>query len=309
MNELVRMPGKAIAKPRKGSGLVTMNRALEDFAPALAISRRRRLQWEASICVIGIIGEPRSVDTAKKIHDGFLPALVEMDLAWQALWNVQSGHPAVDRATALSMLNVLFAAIGRRKTDEESAILLDAAADMLDPVNDVLDGIGGVEPINRHPLVLATAIKTLIATAKFTSCAELREAMAKVANSINNSVWHLEFMTERIHTADAMLFEKDRATWDAAYANVDSKMLLWMQEQLEMLGEGPSEDEDEDGNPEYPPSPRWLALEHLLKAKRVAAPPKPKRTAFIAAARAARKSGHTKRSKTTRQARAEAGRG
>jgi hypothetical protein len=150
-------------------------------------------------------------------------------------------------------------------------------------------------------LVLATAIKTLIATAKFTSCAELREAMAKVANSINNSAWHLEFMIERIHTADAMLFEKDRATWDAAYANVDSKGLLWMQEQLEMAGEGPSEDEDEDGNPEYPPSPRWLALERLLKAKRVAAPLKPKRSAFFAAARAARKRGHTKRSKTTRR--------
>jgi hypothetical protein len=129
MDALVKMPGKDVARSsRKGDGLVAMNQALEDFAPALAISKRYCLQWEASICTIGIIGEPRSVDTARKIHHGFLPALVEMDRTCKTLLDVMSGHPPVDRATALSMLNVLFAAIGKRKSDEESTLLLAAAA-------------------------------------------------------------------------------------------------------------------------------------------------------------------------------------
>src|SRR5262249_47366833 len=157
---------------------------------------------------IGVVGVPHKVDDAKKIHRGFLPALVEMDRACKVLAQVTSGQPPVDRATALSMLNVLFAAIGKRKSDEESTLLLAAASDMFNPVNDVLGCITGVEAINRHPLVLAIAIKQLIATAKFTSCAELREAMAKVAKSISIDVWHLEYMMNAIDRADDMLFEK-----------------------------------------------------------------------------------------------------
>jgi hypothetical protein len=297
MNALVKMPGKGLASSsRKGDGLVAMNQALEDFMPALAISNRYGRQWQASICTIGLVGEPRSVDTARKIHHGFLPVLVEMDQACEKLKDVVRGHPAVDRATALSMLNVLFAAIGKRKSDEESSLLLAAAADMFDPGNDVLGCITGVERINRHPLVLAIAIKQLIATAKFTSCAELREAMAKVANSIGISISHLEFVMEAIDRADAMLFEKDRAAWDAAYANGDSKVVLAMREWSELAGEGPSEDEDENGNPEFPPSPRWQALAALIEAKnaeqvKLAPPPERKRIA------AARKRGNVKRTR------------
>jgi hypothetical protein len=269
MGTLVKMPGKGVARPSssKGGGLDLMNQAIKHFAPALAISNRYSVRWQASICTIGIVGEPRSVETARKIHDGFLAAMAEMDRAYKTVHGIMSGHPEVDRASALSMLNVLFAAIGKRKSDDESIILLNAAADMFNPVNDVLGCITGVERINRHPLVLASAIKKLIATAKFTSCAELYKAMQSVEHFIGIQAWHLDFMIERIHTADAMLFEEDRAAWNEAYTNVDSKVVLLMREWSELMGEGPCEELDENGNPEYPPSPRWQALDDLVKAK------------------------------------------
>ena len=265
MGTLVKMPGKGVARPSssKGDGLMLMNQAIEHFAPALAISKRYSVQWQASICTIGAVDEPHSVETARKIHHGFLAASDEMDRACKTLRGIMSGHPEIDRASALLMLNVLFAAIGKRKSDEESIILLNAAADMFNPVNDVLGWITGVEQINRHPLVLASAIKKLIATAKFTSCAELCEAMAGVVKSISGSVCALDFMIERIHTADAMLFEEDRATWDETHARVDVAVERAMLCDLEDI-ESPYVDDD---GVSQPGSPRWLALDALVKAK------------------------------------------
>jgi hypothetical protein len=287
------MPKGALAKPSKGAAaLMVMNRAIEEVGPAIRVADRYRGQWEAAICVIGLVGEPRHVETARKIHNGFLAALPELKAAESRLFEIEVGRQQIDRVTALAMLNVLFAAIGKRKNDEESMILLAAAADMFNPVNDVLASAGlldpvidgsdefkSVKPINRHPAILAIAIKKLIATAKFTSCAELREAMADVQHVVGVKQWHLGFMTEAIDRADAMLFEKDRAAWDEIYANVDSKVVLAMREWSELAGEGPSEDEDENGNPEYSPSPRWQALDDLVKAKAAIPKSEPRREA------------------------------
>ena len=261
MGTLVKMPGKGVARPSSSRGLDLMNQAIEPFAPALAISKRYSVRWEASIGAIGLV----YTGHGREIPRDFLPAFVEMDRACDTLRGIKSGHPEVDRVSALSMLNVLFAAIGKRKSDEDSALLLAAAADMFNPANDVLGCITKVERINRHPLILASAIKKLIATAKFTSCAELHEAMQSVEHFIGIQVWHLEFMTERIYLADAILFEQDRTAWDKAYANVDCEVVLAMRESSEMMGEGPF---PEDGEfPATPGSPRWQALDDLVKAK------------------------------------------
>jgi hypothetical protein len=283
MNALVKVPKGA------AGALQCMNQTLGHFAPALAISHRHSLIWDASICTIGVVGVPYTIVDARKIHRGFLAAFSEMDEACEVLQQVKDGHPPVDHATALALLNVLFAAIGKRKNDEESAILLNAAADMFNPINDILGCITGVEQINRHPLILAIAIKQLIATAKFTSCAELREAMAKVVNSIAIDVWRLEYMMEKTHNADAMLFEKDRATWDETHARVDAAIERKMLRDLENV-EGAYE--DDDGVPQSG-SPRWQALNDLLKTKKLAAPPQPKRIA------AAKKRAEIKRSTKT----------
>jgi hypothetical protein len=285
MDALVKMPGKGLASSApKGDGLVAMNQALECFAPALAISNRYSLQWGASICTIGVGDVPgRSVDVARKIHRGFLAALAEMDRARETLRQVTRGDPPVEHMTALAMLRVLFVAIGKRKSDEESALLLAAAADMFHPVNDVLGFFTGEDAINRHPLVLAIAVKRLIATEKWTSCAELREAMAKEAKFISRDVWHLEYMAAAIGRADDMLFEKDRATWDETHVRVDAAIERLMLSELEDL-ESPYVDDDDVSQPG---SPRWQALDEMLKAKQQ---PEPTRLA------ASRQRGHVKRS-------------
>jgi hypothetical protein len=66
---------------------------------------------------------------------------------------------------------------------------------------------------------------------------------------------------------DARVFKNDRPAWDAAYANVSSSVVAEMHELVDLSGEGPCEDLDENGKPQYPPSPRWSALDELVKAK------------------------------------------
>jgi hypothetical protein len=268
--------GRALAKGAGNAGLMLMNQTVEQFAPALRVAQRYRPHWESAIGPIGIVGVPRNVDVAKQIHQSFLAALPVMDATCSTLERVQRANERMDRASAMLMLNVLFAAIGKRKSDDENATLLAAAADMFNPANDVLANIKLAsqsddspwvrKPIYQHPLVLAIAVKKLIETAKFTSCAELREAMADVSNSIGVKIWHLGYMTQRIDDADEMLFERDRASWDQMHARVDAAVERTMLREL-LSEEGPSNDTDENGNPEFPPSPRWLALEEMLKAK------------------------------------------
>jgi hypothetical protein len=78
------------------------------------------------------------------------------------------------------------------------------------------------------------------------------------------------------------VFVFDRAAWDAAYAHVGSEVVLAMRDSL--YGEEPGE--DEDTGEAIAPSPRWQALDDLLKTKK----PSPKRIA------AAKKRSGTKRS-------------
>jgi hypothetical protein len=88
--------------------------------------------------------------------------------------------------------------------------------------------------------------------------------MQSVEHFIGIQAWHLDFMIERIHTANGMLFEQDRAAWKEAYTNIDSEVVLLMQEWSELMGEGPGD--DDDGN-SLPGSPRWQAFDDLVKAK------------------------------------------
>ena len=64
--------------------------------------------------------------------------------------------------------------------------MLAACCDMFSPMNDIIgEGMGLWKPICKHPVVLALAIKKLIATSVFTpSPSELREAMATVTHRI-----------------------------------------------------------------------------------------------------------------------------
>jgi hypothetical protein len=97
--------------------------------------------------------------------------------------------------------------------------------------------------------------------------AELREALAKVKQRLLAHEHYVDQWLNKVDRADGIVFAFDRPAWDAAYARVDSKVPLLMREHAEFGGEGPCEELDENGNPEYSPSPRWQALDDLVKAK------------------------------------------
>jgi hypothetical protein len=150
--------------------------------------------------------------------------------------------------------------------------MLAACCDMFSPMNDIIgEGMGLWKPICKHPIVLALAIKKLIATSVFTpSPSELREAMAKVKSRIDvHAAWLGDFLSW-VGKADRLLFEFDRPAWEAAYAGVHSNVAAAM---AGWLNQGPGADES-----------RVQALKAIWKEKRKAeqamlAPPEAKRIA------------------------------
>jgi hypothetical protein len=109
--------------------------------------------------------------------------------------------------------------------------------------------------------------------------AELREALAKVKQRLLAHEHYVDQWLNKVDRADGIVFAFDRPAWDAAYARIDSKVPLLMREHAEFGGEGPCEDLDENGNPGYSPSPRWQALDDLVKAKHAIESEPPRRAA------------------------------
>jgi hypothetical protein len=246
------------AETSTGGGLALINEVAEKFLPALQVSESYGAEWKRSIGAIGTVLDGRAFPVAK-ILNGFLGKFSEIKAAHMALLDVFIMGRSIDKATALRMINVLFAALGKHKSDDETATLLEATADMFNPVNDALGSVTDVPPLNRHLLIVGLAIKKLIATAKFTSAAELREAMMDVQQRLDLQRWKLEYMADNIMQADEIMFETDRAAWEAAYARVGSDVPLAMQN-WSCIGEAPERDD-------VPGSPRWQALDAILKAK------------------------------------------
>jgi hypothetical protein len=119
------------------------------------------------------------------------------------------------------------------------------------------------KPISKHPLVLALAIKRLIATSVFSpSPSELRDAMKLAKEKLSALGGYAGQFLALVNKADEIIFTFDRPTWDAAYADVRSEIPLQMQGLL--FEEEPCT--DDDGNA-IPPSPRWQALNELWETK------------------------------------------
>jgi hypothetical protein len=297
MTNLTIISGGALRKQGKNdanAGLALINRVFDaDIVRAMVNADRFSKQVQEA----GLVHLEE--DQIKHLHRSWLPNVAHADEAFDLLSGI-TGADTLTPAEAGAMLQYLFAATGRRRNDEAAAKLM-ACIDIFNPASNALGpALGLWESAPAHPVILAITIKQLMAEKTFEPAeAELREALGKVKqrlSAIGGWTWRWR---ETLDEWDRSIFKCDRAAWDDAYANVvDSKVVLAMREWSEMSGEGPW---PEDGEfPATPGEPRWLALEHLLKAKRVAVPPKPKHTApIIAAARQAR--GHTKRSKTTRQ--------
>jgi hypothetical protein len=216
---------------------------------------------------------PQKLERAKHVHRRWLrdyARIRTLDVALDQILILPRNR--VDQGTAVRMITVLFSALGKKKSSEEDATLLSAAADMFSPISDTIANATGLwEPISKHPLILAIAIKKLIATAKFTSAAELREAMEEVRRTLEKLSFRIDQIRETIERADAIVFETDREAWAAAYRDVDISTVERMLARL--FHERPLEENDE--GPAVEASPRWAALNEML----VGPEPKPKRLA------------------------------
>jgi hypothetical protein len=225
---------------------------------------------------------PRYLDRAKPFLGTWLPNIVRAVEARKLLFDVACMPTrSISPAHANAMLHFLFGAMGKRRNDEAAAKLF-ACCDVFSPASNALgEALGLWKPAPTHPVIVALAIKQLLAAKTFEPAeVELREALAKVHQRLQMlQVWTDRWI-DKLNHADRTVFTFDRSAWDAAYANVPSTVPRTMQRDLELIHEQGGEDDD---GVQHPPSPRWQALADLIEAKRaveqVAEESKPKRLA------------------------------
>jgi hypothetical protein len=280
------MPPRAVARSKATTpasiGLALINKLLDaNVGRALVDSERftRQVQdAEMSHLEFGQV---------KALHRMWLPNMVRAVETDIILSDMVSPHEPLMQADATMMLNYLFGAMGKRRNGEAQAKLM-ACVDIFSPVSNALGSALGLwQPVPTHPAILAIAVKQLMAQKTFEPAeAELREALGKVKQLLSARQGWLWRWIEKLDELDEEVFKGDCPAWDEAYANVSREVVLAMRERVELAGDGPSEDADE----EYQPSPRWQALDDLVKAKARIPKSEPREAACAAkAAKRARK--------------------
>jgi len=266
MTNLTIISGGALRKQGKNNanaGLALINNVLDaDVLQAMVNSERftRQVQDAESVYLEG--------DKVTELHRSWLPNVAHADEAYELLGGIVCARTMLTPTDASAMLHYLFGAMGKRRSDEAMA-KLTACVDIFSPASNMLGpALGLWESAPTHPVILAITIKQLMAEKTFEPAeAELREALTKVEQRLSaRRDWTLRWRV-KFDEWDRSIFEHDRPAWDKAYANdlVDSKVVLAMREWSDMSGEGPF---PEDGEfPATPGSPRWQALDDLVKAK------------------------------------------
>jgi hypothetical protein len=257
VSALVKMHGQLTrtAAVHRGDGLALINSQLAGFAEPIAVADRCRAQLHRSD-VSTYLPDARFLDRAKIVHRLWLPEFAQARAAFDQLFEIAvfdaPPREPITHATAVAMLSVLFGALTKKKADDENATtLLDVSADLFNPVNDAVGlGSGLWAPVSKHPVVLALAIKRLVATSVFTpSPAELRSAMKRARDSLGMLARYAESFAELIGHADEMVFAVDRPAWDSAYTSVSANVITAMRDSID----------DDDA--------RVAALDQLAKAK------------------------------------------
>jgi hypothetical protein len=266
MDALTKMPGKGLARrSAKGDGLALINEMLDaDVAKVLQTARQCQRDMQRNDCYLGGergVWEAKFLDRAKLIHNALLARAGDVEDAYQALTILQMPpYQPIAYASAVKMLSVLFGALSKKKAnDENTATLLSACADMFSPSSQMIgESLGLWKPVSDHPVVLALTIKKLIATHVFSpSPSELRDAMKLVCDKIGTLAAYAEQWLVLLDKADRVVFLFDREAWNAAYANMNSRVPSAMVKLAE---------HDDCGHAGEMP-PRYKALDKLLDAK------------------------------------------
>jgi hypothetical protein len=269
-------PGGALARPKKAkpaaASLQLINAELSPaVVQALVDADRFRLEVQREnrsglVSIRNYLGQryaPQQglLDPAKAFLRAWLPDIERAREASRVLFDIACmPMRSVSPADATAMLQFLFGAMGKRR-NEEAAAKLAACADIFSPASNALGSALRLwKPVPRHPVVLAIAVKQLMASKTFEPAeAELREALGKVHQRLQNLQSWTDRWLEKLDYADNTVFTFDRPAWEAAYADLDNKIAVAMRD---CVG-----DEDDD-------TARWQALEDLIQGKRALEQPR-----------------------------------
>jgi hypothetical protein len=195
----------------------------------------------------------------------------------------------LDRKVATVMVSALLGAFAA-KADMD---VLTGMLDMLEG-NEIADASGLWRSVQTSPAVLALACRKLIASNTFTpKAAELREACREAYCSL---LWAFEAAHELVdftRRCDVLLLEFDHKEWERPYLTPQYRPIL-----AKMLELHRSEGDGSDAWLEwYVGEGKPLPLVSVIQAEQAKLTPPPERKRIAAA----RKRGHVKHSKTTRQ--------
>jgi len=258
--------GKNLARRKQGAGggMTVINETFTEYIDAITIANRWSQETEypkagtglpTLVYVDGSEQIPSLFDALKRTHARLLPDCARANFASDQLLQMLVLPPdiPVSYDMAMEMLGVLYGALSKRKKDEDATAMM-ACADLFNPIDSILGESTGLwQPVPKHPLILALAVKARIAKSPFVSPSELREEMIAVQKKLRLLFNGLERSLEWLRKADRYLFDHDRAAWEAAYTRVGTA--------LYMPPPGEWDEEDE---------PYHYALEKLWEAKEAA---------------------------------------
>ncbi len=214
MNEVI-----VAQRRRDGGSLAVIGKTIAPHEATFAVARQCA-EWKASLPLVTDLASARIVRAV------LLPNLQSIDAAWRDLADMTtSDRPdeAVTEPQALRMLAGLYGALAKRQTDaRDGAALLQVTAEMFSETDTALARVINVEPLPRHPVVLALAVKKLIATKVFAPApSELRKALLEVRNRIVRLRCDVSPVLEMARAAERLVFQQDREGWRLPYVSGD----------------------------------------------------------------------------------------
>jgi hypothetical protein len=201
---------------RRGSGLAVITDTIAQHASTFAVAHQCA-EWKAALPQV------RDVESARIVRATLLPNFQLIEAARRALADMTSREPTapVTESLALKLLGSLYGVLGKRNSDaHDAAALLQASAEMFSESDAALTKVINVEPLPRHPVVLALGVKKLIATKVFAPApTEVRKAMIEVRDRIRLLQFDLPALLKMARQAEQIIFRKVRDEWALPYVS------------------------------------------------------------------------------------------
>jgi hypothetical protein len=209
VNEVIVPPRR-----RNGGNSLVITETIAPYASTFAVAQRCA-EWKAALPQV------RDIASARDVRTTLLPNFQSIDAAGRELADMLSQRPdhPVTEALALKLLGSLYGALGKRNSDaHDAAALLQASAEMFSESDATLAKVINVEPLPRHPVVLALGVKRLVATKVFAPApAEVRKAVLEVRDRIRLLQFDVPPLLKMTRDAERLVFNQDRNAWALPY--------------------------------------------------------------------------------------------